>query len=191
MQPQPSPLSSFLPFFGHGQTWAIAEKKMLTGNKIFCCLQAYKLISDQCWCLLKKQPKKKTLFKGNQWSATSSVCTCYGQGKSACETRNPISQSTHRDKCLRSIETYTSPGIGVTKNIMSLMSFFIPVLYLVHALLPPPVTSTQCFWARWPSFFCHLLPPLHSTHTELPPSLPPSQLHDLFMTPKDIRYHAL
>lgn len=58
MQPQPSPLSSFLPFFGHGQTWAIAEKKMLTGNKIFCCLQAYKLISGQCWCLLKNNQKK-------------------------------------------------------------------------------------------------------------------------------------
>lgn len=57
MQSQPSHLSSFLPFFGHGQTWAIAEKKTLTGNKIFCCIQAYKLISDQRWCLLKNNQK--------------------------------------------------------------------------------------------------------------------------------------
>lgn len=48
----------FLPFFGHGQTQAIAEKKMLTGNRIFCCLQAYKRISDQRWCLLKNNQKK-------------------------------------------------------------------------------------------------------------------------------------
>lgn len=34
-----------------------SRKKTLTGNKIFCCIQAYKLISDQHWCLLKNNQK--------------------------------------------------------------------------------------------------------------------------------------
>lgn len=132
------------------------QENTATGNclryaKIFPLASVTEVSSSMKLRFTKKQTKKS--YSNDTCDQPPTQCT----GKAKAHTKYLIQFPNQHVETNVWISWNLYLTIGITKNIISLISIFILVIRLVHTLLPPSATSSQLFWTRWPSVFCSFL----------------------------------